>query len=99
MVIRGTTLRELPTRLTLSQVRYIYNQGIEPLGFVQQWLEDEGYSPDDADRLVLAYFTQKSERDARKAALADAARNRAEAQAAKDKAALAAQQTESLLLG
>jgi len=99
MVIRGATLQELPTRLTLSQVRYIYNQGIEPLGWVQQWLEDEGYSPDDADRLVLAYFTEKSERDARKAALADAKRNRAEAQAAKDKAALAAQQTESLLLG
>jgi hypothetical protein len=99
MVIRGATLQELPTRLTLSQVRYIYNQGIEPLGWVQQWLEDEGYSPDDADRLVLAYFTEKSERDARKAALADAKRNRAEAQAAKDKATLAAQQTESLLLG
>jgi hypothetical protein len=99
MVARGATLQEIPIRLSLAQVRDLYNEGVEDLAFVQGFLQDEGYSPDDVDRLVLLYFTKKEERDARKAALADAKRNRAEAQAAKDKAALAAQQAESLLLG
>jgi hypothetical protein len=99
MVARGATLQEIPIRLSLAQVRELYNEGVEDLAFVQGFLQDEGYSPDDVDRLVLLYFTKKEERDARKAALADAKRNRAEAQAAKDKATLAAQQAESLLLG
>jgi hypothetical protein len=99
MAVRAATLVELNTPLSLAQVRDLYNEGIEPLGFVQNFLADEGYSPEDVDRLVLLYFTRKEERDARKAELADRARNRAEAQAAKDKAALAAQQTELLLLG
>jgi len=99
MVARGATLQEIPTRLSLAQVRDLYNEGVEDLAFVQGFLQDEGYSPDDVDRLVLLYFTKEKERDARKAALADAKRNRAEEQAAKDKATLAAQQAESLLLG
>ena len=99
MVARGATLQEIPIRLSLAQVRELYNEGVEDLAFVQNFLQDEGYSPDDVDRLVLLYFTKKEERDTVKARLADARRNRAEAQAAKDKAALAAQQTESLLLG
>jgi len=99
MVARGATLQEIPIRLSLAQVRELYNEGVEDLAFVQGFLQDEGYSPDDVDRLVLLYFTKKEERDAVKAALADARRNRAEAQAAKDKAALAAQQAESLLVG
>jgi hypothetical protein len=99
MAIRAATLVELNTPLTLAQVRDLYNEGIEPLGFVQNFLQDEGYSPDDVDRLVLLYFTKKEERDAVKAALADARRNRATAQAKQDQATLAAQQTESLLLG
>jgi hypothetical protein len=99
MAIRAATLIELPTRLTLAQVRELYNEGVEDLAFVQSFLQDEGYSLDDVDRLVLLYFTRKEERDDVKAALADARRNRAEAQAAKDKAALAAQQAELLMLG
>ena len=99
MVARGATLQEIPIRLSLAQVRELYNEGVEDLRFVQSFLQDEGYSPDDVDRLVLLYFTKKEERDARRAELADRARNRAEAQAAKDRDALAAQQTESLLLG
>jgi len=99
MVVRGATLQEIPIRLSLAQVRELYNEGVEDLNFVQNFLVDEGYSDEDVDRLILLYFTKKEERDARKAALADAKRNRAEAQAAQDKAALAAQQAESLLLG
>jgi hypothetical protein len=99
MVVRAATLREVPTRLSLGQVRELYNEGVEDLAFVEGFLHDEGYSPDDVDRLILLYFTKKEERDARRAAQADARRNRAEAQAAKDKAALAAQETERLLLG
>jgi hypothetical protein len=99
MVTRGATLQELPKRLSLAQVKDLYNEGVEDLAFVQQFLEEEGYSDDDVDRLILLYFTKKEERDARKAALEDAKRNRAAAQAAKDKAALQQQQTEALLLG
>ncbi len=99
MVVRAATLLEINTRLSLAQVRELYNEGVEPLGFVENFLQDEGYSSDDVDRLVLLYFTRKEERDAVRAAQADARRNRAEAQAVRDRAALAAQQTESLLLG
>jgi hypothetical protein len=99
MVVRAATLQEVPTRLSLAQVRELYNEGVEDLAFVEGFLHDEGYSPDDVDRLILLYFTKKEERDARRAAQADAARNRAEAQAKADKAALAAQETERLLLG
>jgi hypothetical protein len=99
MVARAATLVELNTRLSLAQVRELYSEGVEDLAFVQSFLESEGYSYEDRDRLVLLYFTKKEERDAAKAAQADARRNRATAQAAQDKATLAAQQTEALLLG
>jgi hypothetical protein len=99
MVVRGATLQELPKRLSLAQVKDLYNEGVEDLAFVQNFLQEEGYSDDDVDRLVLLYFTKKEERDARKAALEDAKRNRAATQAAQDKAALQQQQTEALLLG
>jgi hypothetical protein len=99
MVVRGATLQELPKRLSLAQVKDLYNEGVEDLAFVQNFLHEEGYSDDDVDRLVLLYFTKKEERDARKAQQADAKRSRAAAQAAEDKAALQQQQTEALLLG
>jgi hypothetical protein len=99
MVVRGAALQELTKRLSLAQVRELYNEGVEDLAFVQNFLHEEGYSDDDVDRLVLLYFTKKEERDARKAQQADAKRSRAAAQAAKDKAALQQQQAEALLLG
>ena len=98
-VVHAATLQEINIRLTLAQVKDLYNEGIEDLNFVQGWLDSEGYSMEDRDRLVLLYFTKKEERDAVKARQADARRNAAAAQAKKDQATIAAQQTQMLLLG
>jgi hypothetical protein len=99
LVTRGAILQELPTKLTLAQVKDLYAEGVEDLTYVYQWLMNEGYSEEDADRLVLLYFTKKEERQQRAAAQTDTQRVSAEGQAAQDAATLAAQQAELQALG
>ena len=63
--MRGAILQELPKPLTQAQVIALYNAGIWDLTRVRQFLEEEGYAPDDADALELMYFCKKEEREQR----------------------------------
>jgi len=56
--------------VTYGQVVAMYKEGIVDLSYVQDWLEQEGYSAEDVANLVLLDFTQATERNARRATLA-----------------------------
>ena len=96
--LRGATLQEIPRRLTRADVRQLYQESLVDLSYVERFLREEGYSEEDTDLLVLLEFTRKEDREAQAAALKDRARQREEARLARERAALAAQQTESLRL-
>lgn len=87
-MLHGNMLAELPTILSLSQVRALYNASLVDLTFVQDYLAEQGYSSRDQDLLSLLYFTKATERGERQAELAN--RRRVMDQAAADKAAAAA---------
>jgi hypothetical protein len=99
MVTRGAVLQEMPTRLTKAEVRGVYQEGLVDLDYVLNFLQEEGYSDADADLLALWYFTVKERRDQLRAELAERRRIAADKAAAKEQAALAAQQAELLSLG
>lgn len=94
MAIRGATLAELPNRLTLTQVKQLYQEGLVDLDYVQTFLAEEGYGEQDQDLLVLLEFTKKEERTARANALAEARRVAADKAAAAAAAAEAKRQAE-----
>jgi hypothetical protein len=79
--LRGAMLAELPKRLSLAQVKELFKESLVDLNYVHLFLKDEGYSDDDADLLELLEFVKKEERDARRAAQAEAKRHREEAAA------------------
>jgi hypothetical protein len=84
-MLHGNMLAELPTILTLAQVRALYNASLVDLNFVQDYLAAQGYGERDQDLLTLLYFTRATERSAAKAALEN--RRRVLDQAKADQAA------------
>lgn len=98
LALHGAMIAELPHRLTLSQVKGMYEESIVDLDYVLQFLHDEQYSDDDADKLTLWYFTTKERRDDTRAILAARRRVQADAAAAKAAKASADQQADLLKL-
>jgi hypothetical protein len=99
MSTRGAILQELSRRLSLGQVKSLFQESLIDLDYVLNFLREEGYSDDDADLLALLEFTVKEEREARKRELAE--RRRVAADAAREAAALreARQAKEAAALG
>ena len=79
--------REFTVRLTYTQVKDLYAQGIVDLDFVQQYLTDNHNAPSNIDLLILLDFTAKDQLDARKAALGATARVQSVKEAAQAAAA------------
>ena len=96
--LRGAMLAELPKRLSLAQVKELFKESLVDLNYVHLFLKDEGYSDDDADLLELLEFVKKEERDARRAAQAEAKRHREEAAAEAESAREAKRQATLLRL-
>ena len=71
VVTSAAILQELSRRLTLSQVKSLFQESLVDLDYVLNFLRDEGYSDADADLLALLEFTVKEEREARKRELAE----------------------------
>lgn len=97
-VLRGAVLQELPKRLSFAQVRQLYDASLVDLTYVERFLQEEGYSGEDADLLVLLEFTRKEEREARVAYQLEQRRIREDARIEREEAALAKQQAELLTL-
>jgi hypothetical protein len=96
---RGGTQREFPRRLSYSQIRSLYQEGLIDLGKVTDFLQEEGYTDEDADLLVLLEFTRKEDREQRRAELRERRRIALEAQLGFAEEARAAREAELQALG
>lgn len=86
-ILRGAMLAELPKRLSLSQVRELYNESLVDAEYVLDFLKAEQYADSDADLLFLLLFTKKDQREHQRGILS--ARRRVQAEVADEAAAKA----------
>jgi hypothetical protein len=96
---RGAILQELSKRLSLSQVKSLFQEGLVDLDYVMRFLQDEGYGADEVDLLALLEFTRKEDREQRKADLLERRRVALEAQLGFEEQADAARLEELASLG
>jgi hypothetical protein len=68
---RGALQAETPKRISYSQLKQLYAESLIDLDRVLVWLEEENYSAQDADLLVLLEFTKHEDRVQRAADLAE----------------------------
>jgi hypothetical protein len=99
MIARGEVLQQLPQRLSLSQVKALFAEGLVDLDYVLNFLRKERYSDEDADLLALLEFTKKEDREQRKKDLLERRRVALEAQLGYEKEADAARAAELEALG
>lgn len=79
-IARGEVLQQLPQRLSLSQVKSLFQEDLVDLDYVMRFLQDEGYGADEVDLLALLEFTRKEDREQRRADLLERRRISLEAQ-------------------
>lgn len=91
--INAQLQRASKTRLSLLQVRQLYDAKLVDLNYVQAYLEGLGHSVEDTNLLILLEFTHEKERDARRAELAAAERVQGERD--KEAAAVATKKAET----
>lgn len=99
MVTRGAILQELSRRLTLAQVRSLFQEDLVDLDYVLSFLHDEGYGDDEVDLLALLEFTLKEDREQRKKDLLERRRIALEAQLGFEQQAERARTDELAALG